>query len=811
VKFHLNRFLRRVRIHGGEFDTSARAMYRDEVVYPLQAELRIVRGSTIERKQMSTKTTFKRVALVTVAALGFGTMAAIAPATAATGATTISLADVTAQGFVGETITAKIVATATGAGALEAGDSFTVSAVLASTSSTNAATIESTTVDSATTKVELSVNRFRLAESVTVSNVLVLSTTNHSSNQLKAAFGSATETGTAYQIGSVQFRPTTPGTYTIAVGIDSQTAGAAASTVYRGATVTFNVLSAGANTGDGFASANTALRSYLAANGVAGVGNYNQIKLTGQSGTVALGTRAVISGSTWAGLPTASVQGTVTGMTLSDDKTTLFIPGATSGTANQVLANALTPAAGTVTVTTTRETAVGTFSTTAAHTVTLTVRATALTGVVASTTAYMTSVTTAAADATTDAAVVLSAPKAAAASSVTALARIDVTQLDALEAAASTSKTQAVTAEISGAGRIGKTEPTATAFVSVAAGTSTTAGEASSTFYVYPDGRPGTGTIVIKINGVVALTRTVSFFGAATSLKLVAATAAVPNPTKSYLAVGGTMTISVLPYDANNIKLSATSVTATSETATVATVLSTSYAGGVVTVTGVAAGKTNITITSGLVSLVVPVEVTKSTGIAKLTLDKTTAEPGEKITWTITATDANGRPVADGTSIALFSSVTANMSVTGLPTGSETLTAGTSTGSFFAPTSGSGTLTITAKQGTAQDTYIAGLKAATAAGTTYTAVSDVISVTIVNAAVDAAAAAAEEATAAANDATDAALSAAEAAEAATAMAQEAVDAVAELSSQVTALISALRAQITSLTNLVIKIQKKVKA
>ena len=77
MKFHLNRFLRRVRIHGGEFDTSARAMYRDEVVYPLQADLRIVRRSTIERKQMSTKTTFKRIALVAVASLGFGVLSVV--------------------------------------------------------------------------------------------------------------------------------------------------------------------------------------------------------------------------------------------------------------------------------------------------------------------------------------------------------------------------------------------------------------------------------------------------------------------------------------------------------------------------------------------------------------------------------------------------------------------------------------------------------------------------------------------------------------------------------------------------------------
>ena len=86
MKFHLNRFLRRVRIHGGEFDTSARAMYRVsakgslityEKAFTAQAEPRIVRGSTIERKQMSTKTTFKRISLVTVAALGFGLMSVV--------------------------------------------------------------------------------------------------------------------------------------------------------------------------------------------------------------------------------------------------------------------------------------------------------------------------------------------------------------------------------------------------------------------------------------------------------------------------------------------------------------------------------------------------------------------------------------------------------------------------------------------------------------------------------------------------------------------------------------------------------------
>ena len=71
--------------------------------------------------------------------------------------------------------------------------------------------------------------------------------------------------------------------------------------------------------------------------------------------------------------------------------------------------------------------------------------------------------------------------------------------------------------------------------------------------------------------------------------------------------------------------------------------------------------------------------------------------------------------------------------------------------------------------------------------------------------------AAAEATDAANAATDAANAAAEAADAATAAAQDAADAVAALSAQVATLIAGLKSQLTALTNLVIKIQKKVKA
>ena len=85
------------------------------------------------------------------------------------------------------------------------------------------------------------------------------------------------------------------------------------------------------------------------------------------------------------------------------------------------------------------------------------------------------------------------------------------------------------------------------------------------------------------------------------------------------------------------------------------------------------------------------------------------------------------------------------------------------------------------------------------------------SVTVANDSASAAADASAEATDAANAATDAANAAAEAADAATAAAQDAADAVAALSTSVSAMISDLKRQITALTNLVIKIQRKVKA
>jgi trimeric autotransporter adhesin len=129
VTFHLPSFLRRVRIHGGEFDSSARAMNREEQVRLLQADLRIVRGSTIERKQMST--TIKRVALVAVAALGLS-LVSVAPSNAAINQDTLTLSAATAAQTTAETFTAtSAVATLSFLGSV-VNDSASVTAALVS-------------------------------------------------------------------------------------------------------------------------------------------------------------------------------------------------------------------------------------------------------------------------------------------------------------------------------------------------------------------------------------------------------------------------------------------------------------------------------------------------------------------------------------------------------------------------------------------------------------------------------------------------------------------------------------------------------
>ena len=77
------KFLRRVRIHGGECGAVARALHHEVESSSLyQADSGKALESTIERKQMSIKTLTKRISLVIVATLGLGMLTWVAPANA---------------------------------------------------------------------------------------------------------------------------------------------------------------------------------------------------------------------------------------------------------------------------------------------------------------------------------------------------------------------------------------------------------------------------------------------------------------------------------------------------------------------------------------------------------------------------------------------------------------------------------------------------------------------------------------------------------------------------------------------------------
>jgi hypothetical protein len=195
----------------------------------------------------------------------------------------------------------------------------------------------------------------------------------------------------------------------------------------------------------------------------------------------------------------------------------------------------------------------------------------------------------------------------------------------------------------------------------------------------------------------------------------------------------------------------------------------------------------------------------------KVEWDKTTYAPFEKAVITVSALDASGALVPANTFANLFADggISASQSFTG---SSDTLTPVSIT---TATASSSSTGAIALKK--VYTVYMPAQGTVTlswAGGTSLPAAGQVkgtTSATVVNSSVDAATDAANEATDAANAATDAALAAADAADAATAAAQDASDAVAALSAQVEKLVASLKAQLTSLTNLVIKIQKKVKA
>jgi hypothetical protein len=253
---------------------------------------------------------------------------------------------------------------------------------------------------------------------------------------------------------------------------------------------------------------------------------------------------------------------------------------------------------------------------------------------------------------------------------------------------------------------------------------------------------------------------------------------------------------------------------------------------GTVTVTIVdsrdvtASGSNYLTTTTGAVAKSTAFSITYAGAgnTGTIAFDKTSYNVNEAATLTLTSKDGAGRTPADGTAASTFTSLSWKSAA---PLFGENTSANATGGSFTNLISYLGTAVFF--QGT--DTALVYMP--TTAGT-YTLVGktgietttkDLLTITVTDptqaatlAAAEAATDAAAEAIDAANAATDAANLAAEAADAATVAAEEARDAadsataaVEELATQVATLMAALKAQITTLANTVAKIAKKVKA
>jgi trimeric autotransporter adhesin len=379
----------------------------------------------------------------------------------------------------------------------------------------------------------------------------------------------------------------------------------------------------------------------------------------------------------------------------------------------------------------------------------------------------------------------------------------------------STGVQDSITATVTGAGLVSFDASTYGKSVTYAATNGT------ATISVRGDGTAGTSSIAVTTSSGASWTKSLTFYAKAAKT----ITAAVNYPVLAVGANTGAVAVSAVDASGSNWTGSAYIVASSAADALVAGSATTPVAcaawnstdGILCPVTAIAAGTAKFkvidastvaaaTATSNEVTLTVSA-ATPAT--VKLAFDKATYAPFEKAIITVTPLDKDGKtlPGALRTNLLATGGISTNIAFGSL---SDTLTAtqvnsasangtGVTAGaqSYVVYMPAQGDVKITATGGTALP--LAGQVAISATAS------------VVNTSVDAATDAANEATDAANAATDAALAAADAADAATAAAQDASDAVAALSATVAKLVASLKAQITSLTNLVIKIQKKVRA
>ena len=365
------------------------------------------------------------------------------------------------------------------------------------------------------------------------------------------------------------------------------------------------------------------------------------------------------------------------------------------------------------------------------------------------------------------------------------------------------------------------------------------AGDGSDDFGIRANGVAGTSTIVVATTTKTFPAKTVTFYAKSPSTITV-------STNKPVIAVAAATTntdvVRAIAKDANGnnwagqlyvvASAAADALVAGSATTPTACTYNATYGFHACPLKGTAKGTATVKVmdatldTDGTIATAdaavtsSATSVRVSTGAAssvKIAFDKASYTPGEKAYVTVRVLDENGDAMPAGAIANVFASApTTNVALgTNSAAIGTTITIEGATDAATDTNSGAQTYVIYMPNAQGTVTYSAtgsvGLAAAGRVAVSASAVVENADLAATNEAVTAAQDAANEATDAANAATDAANAAAEAADAATAAAQDAQAAVAELATQVASLIAGIKAQITSLTNLVIKIQKKVKA
>ena len=773
---------------------------------------------------MSTKTTFKRISLVAVAALGFGVLS-VAPSQAAATAVTFTYTNGTAlttTPVVGTAVQLPISVAA--AGTFEAATSSLVATV--TTKPTNS------TLGTESTTVSITTAAAAIATSV-ITESYTAAVAGTSGAGISFAATASSTTLTAANAAVFSFTPDVAGYYIITF-----TTGGTGTQAFVANTVGVNVSGAalvqaatglGKSTGTQINGRPSAVAFFLPSASAAtsryeisatGAGIVGIFALASKADAASATTSTSVTGVTkkngtdfTAGATYAGAATTTGAIAVASAITDGFIVTTTSAAAASVVISVKS-----VNITTGELTAVSSATITYAEAVVADViAASAYTHLVGGTNAVN--------------AVLGQADSVVAGSKVPSTTRIGSVGVALLNAAGA-SVSDTYTATITGAGVLGLSGAATTVI-----GRSIVVPFGQNAV-IFPDGTSGVGTITItSLAGKILGTKSVSFYGDASVIVL----------SSNSNAVVGTLAapVKATVYDSNGYVVAGAQLYSTSADTTVISnsytkIATTTAADGTVSIplTGVKLGTAKITVglatsatdvtttgatvKSDALTVTVGGSTTEQAGVV-VTTDKQVYTPGSYAYVTVKAVDKAGktlspRPTAtDKYTVFATGGISASLPI-------ETVT-GIISAVDFVPAAKAGTATTADPIVAQAGEYVYKIKLPTYSGdlvlswTTAAAslfpgniaaggVAGSVTVSLSDPGSQAAVDAATEATDAANAATDAALAAADAADAATAAAEDASAAVATLAKSVNTALGNLKKQITALTALVNKLLKK---